>query len=150
MKHPFAVGLAAGIAGLFLWHKRSWLMGLVHRGTSMHGFGTPVDLAGAAGVAVRHIQRYTFAAMQDQSPIVGLTHASYALNGLDMLEEAGGGDAIRLMGFSPTKARELISALQDRHAKALHAADPYITQVIGMREGFEFGLDGAGAAPNGA
>ena len=109
------------------------------------GFGGAVDLAGAAGVAVRHIQRYTFAAMQDQSPIVGLTHASYALNGLDMLEEAGGGEAVRMMGFSPSKVRALISAIQDRHAKALHAADPYITQVLGMREGLEFA--DAGLAP---
>lgn len=139
-----------GIAGLLLWSKRHWLIGLVHRGAPMHGFGGTADLAGAAGVAARHIQRYTFAAMQDQSPIVGLTHASYALNGLDMLEEAGGGAAIQMMGFSPSKARALISALQDKHAKALHAADPYITQVIGMREGFEFGAAGAGAAPDGA
>lgn len=144
------MGLGAGIAGLFLWHKRSWLMGLVHHGSGMHGFGSAVNIQGAAGVAARHIQRYTFAAMQDQSPIVGLTHASYALNGLDMLEEAGGGEAIQMMGFSPSKARELISALQDKHARALHAADPYITQVLGMREGYEFGVGGAGAAPNGA
>lgn len=116
----------------------------------MRGLGGTVSLAGAAGVAVRHIQRYTFAAMQDQSPIVGLTHASYALNGLDMLEEAGGGEAIRAMGFSPSKARELISSIQDRHARALHAADPYISQVIGMREGFEFADAGAGSAPMGA
>lgn len=153
MKHPFVTGLGVGLAGLFLWNKRHWLMGLLHRGGSMHGldgFGAPVDLAGAAGVAVRHIQRYTFAAMQDQSPIVGLTHASYALNGLDMLEEAGGGAAIQMMGFSPNKVRALISAIQDRHAKALHAADPYITQVLGMREGFEFADAGAGAAPDGA
>lgn len=132
-------------------------MGLVRGHGAMHGlgggfesFGTPVDLAGAAGVAVRHIQRYTFAAMQDQSPIVGLTHASYALNGLDMLEEAGGGAAVQMMGFSPSKVRALISAIQDKHAKALHAADPYITQVIGMREGDGFADAGAGAAPNGA
>jgi hypothetical protein len=150
VKHPFVTGLVTGLAGLFLWNKRHWLMGLVHPAAAMHGFGGTVDLARAAGVAVRHIQRYTFAAMQDQSPIVGLTHASYALNGLDMLEEAGGGEAVRAMGFSPGKVRALISAIQDKHAKALHAADPYITQVLGMREGYEFGVGGAGAAPNGA
>ena len=143
------MGIGAGFAGLFLWHKRHWLLGLVQK-NPMHGLGRTINIAGAAGVAVRHIQRYTFAAMQDQSPIVGLTHASYALNGLDMLEEAGGGEAVRMMGFSPTKVRELISTIQDRHAKALHAADPYITQVLGMREGYEFADAGAGAAPDGA
>lgn len=96
--------------------------------------------------AVRHIQRYTFAAMQDQSPIVGLTHASYALNGLDMLEEIGGGDAVRAAGFEPRDVRALISSLQDRHAKRLHMADPYITQVLGLQAGFAL----PGAAPNGA
>jgi hypothetical protein len=144
--------VGVGVLGLLAWTKRSWLLGLVRGRHGMHGLGLgdfgAMNVAGPAGVAVRHIQRYTFAAMQDQSPIVGLTHASYALNGLDMLEEAGGGEAIQAAGFDPTKVRALISALQDKHARRLHAADPYITQVIGMRE--ETAFAEAGAAPNGA
>lgn len=150
MKHPFITGAVAGLAGLFLWHRRAWLVGLVHKIPGLHGAEgfarAPINVAGAAGTAVRHIQRYTFAAMQDQSPIVGLTHASYALNGLDMLEEIGGQDAVRQAGFDPRDVRALISKLQDMHAKKLHMADPYITQVLGLQAGFAL----PGAAPNGA
>ena len=146
------MGVGVGIVGLLAWTKRHWLLGLV-RGHSLHGLGFSdglglAGLAGPAAVAVRHIQRYAFAAMQDQSPIVGLTHASYALNGLDMLEEAGGSEAIRAAGFEPSKVRALLSALQDKHAKRLHAADPYITQVLGMRE--DEGFAEVGPAPMGA
>ena len=147
MKHPFAVGIGVGAAGLFLWWKRQWLMGLVsHVRSPLHGLGAPPNAAGLAGVAVRHIRRYAFASMQDQSPIVGLTHASYALNGLDMLEEVAGRDAIMANGFAPNKVRKLISDLQDKHATALHHADPYITQVLGLQAGFAL----AGPAPMGA
>ena len=147
MKHPFATGLIVGIAGVFLWNRRAWLSSLVHKIPGMHGAGLGASgMQGAAETAVRHIQRYTFAAMQDQSPIVGLTHASYALNGLDMLEEIGGGAAVQAAGFNPRDVRALISKLQDQHAKRLHMADPYITQVLGLQAGFAL----PGAAPNGA
>lgn len=146
MKHPFAVGIGVGVTGLVLWWKRAWIASLVARMKNpLHGLGAG-DLSGAAGAAIRHIRRYTFASMQDQSPIVGLTHASYALNGLDLLEEVAGKGAIEAAGFDPNKVRNLITKLQDQHAVKLHHADPYITQVLGMQAGFAL----AGPAPDGA
>lgn len=146
MKHPFAVGLGVGAAGLFLWWRRAWVKSLFARmHNPLHGLGE-VEMSGGAGRAVEHIRRYTFASMQDQSPIVGLTHASYALSGLDLLEETVGGGAIEAAGFNPNKVRDLITRLQNQHALKLHHADPYITQVIGMQAGFAL----AGPAPDGA
>lgn len=150
MKHPFAVGLGVGAAGLFLWWRRAWVKSLFARMRNpLHGFGdlpVGVELSGAAGRAVEHIRRYTFASMQDQSPIVGLTHASYALSGLDLLEETVGPEVIVAAGFNPNKVRDLITKLQNTHALKLHHADPYITQVLGMQAGFAL----AGPAPDGA
>jgi hypothetical protein len=146
VKHPFAVGLGVGAAGLLLWWRRAWVKGLFARMQNpLHGLGA-VQMHGAAGAALRHIRRYTFASMQDQSPIVGLTHASYALSGLDLLEEAAGPETIVAAGFDPNKVRDLITKLQDQHALKLHHADPYITQVLGMQAGFAL----AGPAPDGA
>lgn len=146
MKHPFAVGIGVGAAGLVLWWKRAWVKGLFARmHNPLHGLGS-VTMGGAAGRAVEHIRRYTFASMQDQSPIVGLTHASYALSGLDLLEETAGPEVMASSGFDPNKVRDLITKLQNTHALKLHHADPYITQVLGMQAGFAL----AGPAPNGA
>lgn len=84
----------------------------------------------AAAVHVRQIRRYAFASSQDMSPIVGLTHASYALVLLDTLEELVGQDAIRKAGYDPKKIRAFITANQDRHAENLKACDTHLQKVL--------------------
>lgn len=157
MKHPFAAGAAVGVIGLLAWYKRAWLAGMFRRVTSpLRGLGdarSGLRLDAAPGNAIRHIRRYTFAAMQDKSPIVGLTHSSYALMGLDLLEETVGRQAIQQAGYDPTEVRLMITKLQDRHAEALRSADPYISEVLALenREGGRLpGFVMAGPAPMGA
>jgi hypothetical protein len=118
-------------------------------------FGLAAAVETAPGVAMRQLRRYAFAASQDKSPIVGLTHASYALVLLDTLEEVAGRDAVRATGVDPAKIRGFITALQDKHAEALQACDPYMQAVLAMErsEGGQlpgFVMAGAGAAPRGA
>jgi hypothetical protein len=84
----------------------------------------------AAAVHVRQIRRYAFASSQDLSPIVGLTHASYALVLLDTLEELVGQEAIKKAGYDPKKIRKFITEQQDRHAENLKACDTHLQKVL--------------------
>lgn len=140
-------GLGAGVA---------WLL---HRKTrALAGFGavdSPAEalVAKAAGTHIRQIRRYAFASMQDTSPIVGLTHASYALVLLDTLQEVAGTEAIKAAGYDAAQVRALITKLQDMHAEKLQACDKYLQQVLALERketnplpGFVF----AGGAPLGA
>lgn len=163
--HPFLTGTAVGALGLLVWFRRGWFVSLFRRATSVfHGFGeagvpgvlTALTFPGgsnAAPIAIRQIRRYAFAASQDQSPVVGLTHASYALILLDTIEEMMGRDAVQKMaGVDPSKIRQFITLQQDRHAEALQPCDRYLVQVLKLeREGGKpgFMLQG-GAAPRGA
>jgi hypothetical protein len=85
---------------------------------------------GDLAVDVRHLRRYAFASSQDISPIVGITHASYALNALDSLEEKIGHAGIRAAGYDPAKLRKFITELQDKHAEKLRACDAHLQQVL--------------------
>ncbi|MBV8722046.1 MAG: hypothetical protein JO277_07840 [Candidatus Eremiobacteraeota bacterium] len=145
MERPFLTGVLVGAGGLFLWYKRGWFVSLFRRATS-HFHGAGPAAAGAHEAALRHARRYAFAAAQDRSPVAGLTHASYALNSLDLIEEIAGTESIRAAGYDPVKVRKFISDLQDRHAEALRGADPYVTQVLALQDSFVE----HGAAPNGA
>lgn len=157
-EHPFATGIGVGILGLIAWTQRRRIAGFFRQ--LRHPFAGPLGddrmalkLTGDPGVAVRQLRRYTFAAMQDQSPIVGLTHASYAMMAMDLLEETVGRDAIQKAGYNPAQVRLLITKLQDKHAEALRSCDPYIAQVLELerREGGALpGFVMAGAAPMGA
>ena len=155
MKHPMAVGIGVGVALGVVWWKRHWIAGLFQRmAHPLRGLTTdvmallpPSNIGGPPGVAIRQLRRYTFASMQDMSPTVGLTHASYALNALEFLEESLGRDAIMSAGYDPMKVRAVITGLQDKHGKALEACDPYITQVLALERS---GLALPGAAPAGA
>lgn len=154
MQRPFLTGALVGVGGLLIWYKRGWFVSLFQRAAShFHGGGGP-QFGDAPANAIRHIRRYTFAAMQDQSPIVGLTHASYALMGLDLLEETVGREAVQtLSGYDPAKVRAVITKLQDKHAEALRGADPYISEVLGLQRRDPAQLPGfamAGPAPMGA
>lgn len=150
MKHPFIVGTAVGVTGLVVWRKRSWFVDLFHKLTAhFQGAGATVALPDANPAAiVRQLRRYAFAAMQDQSPVVGITHASYALILLDTLEEMAGRTAIERAGYNVTAMRTAITKCQDDHAKKLQACDTYMAQAMGVERGLLMG--GAGAAPRGA
>jgi hypothetical protein len=161
VKHPFVWGAVIGIGGFLAWRNRSRIVALARRlRHPFSGFGDERLFAvaghGDAAIAARQLQRYAFASMQDQSPIVGLTHASYAMAFLDFLEESIGRDAIKAAGYDPTDVRKLITGLQDAHAKKLRTCDPYIAKALalewkqgGQLPGFVF-ADAAGAAPMGA
>jgi len=162
MKHPFVWGAVTAVVGFVAWRNRGRIVALAHRlRHPFHGFGNDDKLLaltgrGDAAVAVRQLKRYTFASMQDQSPIVGLTHASYAMAFMDFLEETVGREKIIAAGFDPVEVRRIITGLQDAHAEKLRACDPYISKVLelergagGQLPGFVF-ADGAGAAPMGA
>lgn len=154
-EHPFATGLVVGVVGLLAYWKRHAIASFFRATATkirhpLSGFANAVPAGSPGAPAVRHVERYAFASLQDQSPIVGLTHASYALNSLDLIEETLGRDAIARAGFDPTMVRALITGLQDRHASALRGADPYVRQVLALKAGG--GLEGfvnPGAAPMG-
>lgn len=155
MKHPFVAGAAVGAIGLLAWWKRAWLAGLARRiRHPLSGTGLVTGVPAALETCVRQIRRYAFAASQDQSPIVGLTHASYALISLDTLEEIAGRDAIRnLAGIDTMKVRQFIVAQQDRHAKTLESCDPFLTAVLALERDGQVrpkGLVFGGGAPTGA
>ena len=159
MKHPVLVGAAVGIVGLVAWWKRHMIVAAYQRlrgGATMRGFGGPITGLPATAdpsVCAKQIERYTFAAMQDQSPIVGLTHASYALILMDTLEEMIGRQAIAAAGYDPVAVRQLIRKLQDAHAEKLQACDPYMSQVLALKKGAAlpgFVMNGAMGAPTGA
>lgn len=163
---PFWKGVAVGVGLVFAWRYRGLVLGLLRRlwhGGGLSGAIDAVKLAAATGIempssdpaiAFRQMRRYAFAAMQDKSPIVGLTHASYALIGLDILEEAVGRDKLAAVGVDAEKARVVITKLQDMHAKALEACDPYLTQALMVEHGD--GMESSGpsfagyGAPTGA
>jgi len=112
--------------------------------------------ASAIATHLRQIRRYAFAASQDMSPVVGLTHASYALVLLDTLEEVVGKETAAKVGINTTQLREFITKHQDRHAEALQTCDPHLQQVLAVERGEGSRLPGhvvAGAgfaAPRGA
>lgn len=158
MKHPFVWGAVAGIGGLIVWHNRGRIVALARRlRHPFSGFGDDKLLLAISGrgdsaVAVRQLRRYTFASMQDQSPIVGLTHASYAMAFMDFLEETVGREKIVAAGFDPVKVRAVITGLQDAHAEKLRACDPYITKVLELelQHGRGSAFADAAGAPMGA
>jgi hypothetical protein len=149
-----AVGIGVGLVLGAAWWKRHWIASMVRRvAHPLSAARSGLSLDTAPANAIRHIRRYTFAAMQDKSPIVGLTHASYALMGLDLLEETVGREAIQSAGYDPSEVRAMITKLQDKHAEALRSADPYISEVLALerREGAQLpGFVMAGPAPMGA
>jgi hypothetical protein len=129
--------------------------GVVWFATRKGALGAVPIPAEAVATHIRQIRRYGFAASQDKSPVVGLTHASYALVLLDTLEEIVGKDAVNRSGVDAGKIRKFITAQQDKHAEALKRCDPHLQQVLALerREGKQlpgFVVAGAGAAPRGA
>lgn len=107
---------------------------LVTKKTSVLGQPPPIPKE-AMATYIRQIRRYAFASSQDKSPIVGLTHASYALILLETAEEIVGRDAIRASGVDVTKLRQFIAKLQDMHAEALKKSDPHLQQVLAIERG---------------
>lgn len=116
-------------------------------------FGAPLP-AGAEtlGIALRQIRRYAFAASQDISPIVGITHASYALILLDTLEEIAGTEALNKTGIPVKKLRDFITKLQDKHAENLKRCDSHLQQVLAIEraEGMQIPGYVVAGAPRGA
>lgn len=157
MKHPFVWGAVTAIVGFVAWRNRGRIVALARKiRHPLSGLGDDRFLVGGGGnpaIAIRQLRRYTFASMQDQSPIVGITHASYALMALDLLEETVGRDAIKSAGYDPTQVRALVTKLQDMHAEKLRACDPYLAQVLNLERKEGSALPGfvfAGGAPTGA
>lgn len=158
MKHPFVVGAAVGVGGFLVWRNRGWFIALFRRlRHPLSGFGderTAALLPGGAGVAVafRQMRRYAFAAAQDRSPTVGITHASYALNSLELLEEVLGRATLeQVTGCNVAMMRTLITQLQDQHAKQLQACDPFLTAALALeRQGGPSAFADSLVAPAGA
>lgn len=159
-EHPFATGLVVGAVGLLAWWKRHAIATFFRQvGTRVrHPFAGTWGQLGEADdssvpAPVRHLRRYAFASTQDRSPIAGLTHASYAMMALDLIEETAGREAIARAGYNPQRVRAFVAGLQDRHAEALKGSDPYITRILAMERGDEEAPAGflmTGAAPMGA
>ena len=107
---------------------------------------------GDPGVLVRQIRRYAFAASQDGSPIVGLTHASYALILLDTLEEVVGRDVLTRQGLPVKKLRDFTTRLQDLHAERLKKCDTHLQKILEIerREGMQLPGFVVAGAPRGA
>ncbi len=154
-------GVGLGVGGYWTYQKLAPLLKLKLSGLgSGAGPDMPaLNVPGALGVWVRQLRRYAFASSQDKSPVVGLTHASYALVLLDTLEEVVGRDAIRKMGYNPEVIRAFITKNQDKHAEGLRSCDPYLLEVLKMERADPNGqlpghvMAGAfewGAAPRGA
>lgn len=131
----FVGGVAVGGAGYYFGTK--YLKSLIP------GLSGPAEdaLKNAVAVHVRQIRRYAFASSQDMSPIVGLTHASYALVLLDTLEELIGQSAIRAAGYDPKKIRVFITANQDRHAEKMKACDSHLQEVLAIERADPNGQD---------
>lgn len=149
----FVGGTVLGASVVYLGVKK-WPFGL--RGALGSVAALPAVIRDAVGVHIRQIRRYAFASSQDMSPIVGLTHASYALVLLDTLEEVAGRDAVARSGVDVGRLRQFITAQQDRHAEALKKCDPHLQQVLAIERGEGgtqppgFVVAGAWAAPRGA
>ena len=137
----FAGGAALGVGGFLLGRKIKQAVSL----------GAADTAKNAVSVLARQIQRYAYASSQDMSPIVGITHASYALILLDTLEELISRDAVKSAGLDPVKVRKFITDQQDRHAKRLQACDSHLQTVLSMaaREGINISA-AVGGAPRGA
>lgn len=123
----FIGGVAAG--GVATYFGTKYLRSLF---SPLLGASTEDALKAAVAVHIRQIRRYGFASSQDMSPIVGLTHASYALVMLDTLEELIGQDAVRKAGYDPKKIRAFITANQDRHAEKMKACDQHLQAVLAI------------------
>jgi len=146
-KHPVAFGFGAGVLSVFLWNRRGWIKGLFSKLTRpFHGAFADFGASLGAGemtlpvssdptIAFRQMRRYAFAAAQDKSPIVGLTHASYALVALEILEEAVGREGLASAGCDSTKMRKLITGLQDSHAKRLESCDGFLSAALATERG---------------
>jgi hypothetical protein len=161
MKAATALALLGGAAigaGVTVWFVRKKLnpfAGVFGAGEAKRLPGEDSAVASAAAVHIRQIRRYAFAASQDRSPVVGLTHASYALILLDTLEEVAGRDAIARTGYDVKKIRAFITKLQDMHAEALQKCDPHLQAVLKVERGEKvqepgFVVAGWGPAPRGA
>lgn len=120
IQRPFLTGAAVGAVGMIVWWKRGVIAAFFRRITAHFHGALDADMPSA----LRQLRRYTFASMQDQSPIVGLTHASYAMSLLDVLEALPGGAAALSIDAGTT--RRLIAALQDRHSAKLKNCDSYV------------------------
>jgi hypothetical protein len=143
---PFWKGVFAGIGIVLLWSHRGWIFRVVRgvfTSSSLRGAFDAAKLAVATGIempssdpaiAFRQMRRYAFAASQDKSPIVGLTHASYSLIALDILEEAVGRDKLLALGCDPQMIRTSVARLQDMHGKKLEACDPYLSAALAMEQ----------------
>jgi len=125
-------GAVIGAGGMYLATRKIGPFGPLLKG---FGGSEMPDLKNALGVHVRQIRRYAFASSQDRSPIVGLTHASYALILLETLEEIVGTEAISRAGYDPRKLKKFIVGLQDMHAKQLEAQDPFLTAMLNIERG---------------
>lgn len=117
-------GIGLGVGGVLLYQK-------VKSTGLIPGLGAGPDI-GPLATHARQIRRYAFASSQDMSPIVGITHASYALVLLDTLEELVGKDAILKAGYDPGKLRKFITALQDKHAENLKTCDAHLQQILAI------------------
>lgn len=135
----FFAGAALGVGGYYAVRRVSG--GLL--GAASDAIKNAVD------VHARQIQRYAFAASQDISPTVGITHASYALILLDTLEELIGRDSVKQAGMSPEKLRKFITDLQDQHAKKLQACDAHLQMILALAKREGINIQG-GSAPRGA
>ena len=139
-------GIAIGAGGtIYLLRKRLSLSSL---------FGASDTLAAlpqqAIATHLRQIRRYAFAASQDMSPIVGLTHASYALVLLDTLEEVVGKEIAAQAGIDTSKLRAFIAAQQDRHAETLERCDTHLQNVLAIERNAGTQRFTLAAAPRGA
>jgi hypothetical protein len=125
----FAGGAVVGAGATFYFGRR-----IAKAACAAHllGEGTGALPIPATAIAthLRQIRRYGFASSQDKSPIVGLTHASYALVLLDTLEEIVGRDAAEKSGVNTRKLRTFITKLQDRHAEALSKCDAHLQAIL--------------------
>lgn len=109
---------------------------LVSKKTSALGAGPlPDSMKNALATHVRQIRRYAFASAQDKSPIVGITHASYALILLETLEEIAGRDNLQRSGIDVVRLKTFITKLQDKHAEALKGKDVYLQQILAIERG---------------
>lgn len=148
-----ASGIAIGLGAAAAFVNRGKIVGMFH-GAGVNPAASLTE--NAADVAVRQIRRFSFAASQDLSPVVGLTHANYAFALLEALEEAIGRERLKsLTSTDPVALKQFIVALQDRHAKALEGRDPFLQRVLEMERQSGGSLpginmaDGFGPAPHG-
>lgn len=147
----FFVGGAALGAGATYWWMRS-RAGLPLFGEGRIPAELPASAGNSVGVHVRQIRRYAFAASQDRSPIIGITHASYALILLNTLEEIVGRDALLRTNVKVDKLRDFITRLQDLHAERLQKCDPLLVKILELerREGGQIPGFVVAGAPTGA